>query len=396
MMGRTLYLEGTFGISGAMAVAALLDLGAEEETLRAALSDLPLDGYRIEITRVKRAGTDACAFRVILDAKSDNESCDTENAGYRQDDWTLADVERMINSGKLNKRVREKALLAFRILAEAEEEIHFRKADVVELIVDIVAAAVCMDNLDITEVIVPSLSEGSGSIRCRCGIVPVPLPTVVNIAKRYGIALKLTKEERQMITPEGAALVAAFRTGETLPKQLVIQAVGIGADEGKENASGMLRAMLIEEKKEPGNDVIYKLETNIDDCTGENLGYVMERLLEAGAKDAHYLPVYMKKNRPAYQLDVICDKGDIHKLEEIIFANTTTIGIRRVEMERTILPRRQRIVNTSYGPVEVKCCMLYGEERSYPEYESVAEICRKKGLPYAQVYAEIVAECNNS
>ena len=395
-MGRTLYLEGTFGISGAMAVAALLDLGAEEEMLRAALSDLPLDGYRVEITRVKRAGTDACAFRVILDAKSDNENCDTENAGYRQDDWTLADVERMINSGKLNKRVREKALLAFRILAEAEEEIHFRKADVVELIVDILAAAVCMDNLDITEVIVPSLSEGSGSIRCRCGIVPVPLPTVVNIAKRYGIALKLTKEERQMITPEGAALVAAFRTGETLPKQLVIQAVGIGADEGKENASGMLRAMLIEEKKEPGNDVIYKLETNIDDCTGENLGYVMERLLEAGAKDAHYLPVYMKKNRPAYQLDVICDKGDIHKLEEIIFANTTTIGIRRVEMERTILPRRQRIVNTSYGPVEVKCCMLYGEERSYPEYESVAEICRKKGLPYAQVYAEIVAECNNS
>ena len=141
----------------------------------------------------------------------------------------------------------------------------------------------------------------------------------------------------------------------------MIQAVGIGADEGKENASGMLRAMLIEEKKEPGNDVIYKLETNIDDCTGENLGYVMERLLEAGAKDAHYLPVYMKKNRPAYQLDVICDKGDIHKLEEIIFANATTIGIRRVEMERTILPRRQRIVNTSYGPVEVKCCMLYGE-----------------------------------
>lgn len=395
-MGRTLYLEGTFGISGAMAVAALLDLGAEEEMLRAALSDLPLDGYRVEITRVKRAGTDACAFRVILDAKSDNENCDTENAGYRQDDWTLADVERMINSGKLNKRVREKALLAFRILAEAEEEIHFRKTDVVELIVDIVSAAVCMDNLDITEVIVPSLSEGSGSIRCRCGIVPVPLPTVVNIAKRYGIALKLTKEERQMITPEGAALVVAFRTGDTLPKQLVIQAVGIGADEGKENASGMLRAMLIEEKKEPGNDVIYKLETNIDDCTGENLGYVMERLLEAGAKDAHYLPVYMKKNRPAYQLDVICDKGDIHKLEEIIFANTTTIGIRRVEMERTILPRRQRIVNTSYGPVEVKCCMLYGEERSYPEYESVAEICRKKGLPYAQVYAEIVAECNNS
>ncbi len=127
----------------------------------------------------------------------------------------------------------------------------------------------------------------------------------------------------------------------------------------------------------------------MDDCTGEALGYVMERLLEAGARDVHYIPVYMKKNRPAWQLNVICDQGDIPEMERIIFSETTTIGIRRVEMERSILSRRQMRVKTDYGEAVVKVCDGPGGKRYYPEYESVDRICREYGLPYRTVFEKL-------
>ena len=133
-------------------------------------------------------------------------------------------------------------------------------------------------------------------------------------------------------------------------------------------------------------DRICKLESNIDDCTGEELGYVMEKLFEAGARDVHYIPVYMKKNRPAWQLNIICDVKDIPKLEQIVFNQTTTIGIRRIMMERSVLQRREITVQTEYGKARVKVCELEGSSRFYPEYDSVTEICQKSGMGFPQVY----------
>ena len=143
--------------------------------------------------------------------------------------------------------------------------------------------------------------------------------------------------------------------------------------------------MLIEDNSME-SDYIYKLESNIDDCSGEALGFVMERLFEAGARDVHYTPVYMKKNRPAYQLNVVCKEEDISKLEEIIFQETTTIGIRRQRMERTVLNRQIKNVKTSLGEVQVKICELPSGKRFYPEYSSVIEICKSSGLAYQEVY----------
>lgn len=260
-------------------------------------------------------------------------------------------------------------------------------------IVDIIAAAVCVDNLGVDEVIIPALWEGEGTVRCQHGILPVPVPAVTNIVMEYGIPLGKIGEPGEYVTPTGAAIAAAICTSRELPECYRIVGNGLGAGKRDYKRPGLLRALLLE-TEEPvyESDSILKLECNIDDCTGEALGYAMELLLENGARDVHYIPVYMKKNRPAYQLTVICRKEDREKLEAIIFRETTTIGIRYVEMVRTILPRRTEKRQTSYGEVAVKICEGEGEVRITPEYESIREVCRERGLPFQKVYDDVLQE----
>lgn len=424
-MDKKLYLECSSGISGDMTVAALLDLGASEEILRKALESLDLKGYRIAVSRVKKAGLDACDFAVLLDEAHENHDHDMEylhgtavgnvsgdtdekhvhvHDGHAHSHRGLKEIEEIICGGNLTKRARQIALHIFTILAKAEakahgvpvSEVHFHEVGAVDSIVDIVAVAVCIDNLGITDVIVQELYEGRGCIRCQHGVIPVPVPAVVHIAEAYGLKLHIVEEEGEFVTPTGAAVAAALRTTEELPERFRILRSGIGAGKRNYSRPGILRAMLIEDEsgqeKQISRDTVYKLESNIDDCSGENLGYVMERLFEAGARDVHYLPVFMKKNRPAYQLNVICLSEDVPKLEEIIFRNTTTIGIRRIQMERAILEREIRRVPTSLGEAAVKLCSLYGSRRIYPEYESVAAICKQKGLSYQEVYRRVSEE----
>ena len=165
--------------------------------------------------------------------------------------------------------------------------------------------------------------------------------------------------------------------------------IGIGAGKRDYESPGILRAMLIEETG-TDKDWIFRLETNIDDCSGEAMGYVMKRLMKAGAKDVHYIPVFMKKNRPAYELVVLCEECDIPEMEQIIFEETTTIGIRRMEMERTVLKREQMKMKTELGEASVKMCTLpNGKHRCYPEYEDVKKIAKRQGISYDEVYRQI-------
>ena len=207
-------------------------------------------------------------------------------------------------------------------------------------IVDIMSAAVCLDSLkekyNITDVAVSELYEGHGSVRCQHGILPVPVPATANIMETYGLPVHFMEMQGEFVTPTGAAIAAAVRTADHLPGRFRVLAGGVGAGKRNYEKASILRAMIVEALEERG-DVIYKLESNIDDCPGEALGYVMDRLFDAGARDVYYTPIYMKKNRPAYQINVICKEQDISGLEQIIFRETTTIGIRRVEMERTVL-----------------------------------------------------------
>ena len=422
-MGNTLYLECRSGISGDMTVAALLDLGADQEVLMKAMKSLPVQGFRVEISRVVKAGLDVCDFNVILDQAHENHDHDMEylhghshggedsehghhhEKAHEHEHRGMPEIRRIIDGAEITDRARTIAVRIFEILAKAEakahgvpeDQVHFHEVGAVDSIVDIISAAVCLDDLDITETVIPFLCEGKGTVRCQHGILPVPVPAVVNILEAHKIPVEMTGVEGELITPTGAAIAAAIGTSDRLPGRFVIKKTGIGAGKRSYERPSLLRAMLIEEcskTQEEGRaeeDVIYKLETNIDDCTGEALGYVMDRLMEKGARDVHFLPVYMKKNRPAYELAVICDADKVNVLEQTIFQETTTIGIRRIRMERSILPREASTVMLREGELKIKKCLLPdGHMRSYPEYESVIRLAQESGMSFQQVMDEFL------
>lgn len=316
----------------------------------------------------------------------------------------LADVEALIDGTDMTDRARAIAKRIFRIVAEAEakahrlpiEEVHFHEVGALDSIVDIIAAAVCFDNLGITDVIVPALSEGRGTVRCQHGVLPVPVPAVANIAEAHGLTLSIMDVQGEFVTPTGAAIAAALRTSDALPARFHIEKIGCGAGKRAYTARpGFLRAMLITPEESGDRDEALLLESDIDDCTGETLGYVMGRLLDAGARDVHYTPVFMKKNRPAWELAVICGRADAAKLEDIIFRETTTIGIREIPVERAVLPREEITVATPYGEAQVKCCAVGGIVKYYPEYESVKAIAEAGRIPFADAYQMVKDAAEN-
>ena len=435
-MGKTLYLECNAGISGDMMVAALLDLGAEEKVLRQVLETMPVSGYEIQISRVKKAGVDCCDFHVMLDECHENHDHDMEylhghghhhhehidethhhhehtdethshhhdhadethhhhshGEGHHHEHRGMAEIREILASCQMTENARKLAERIFEILAEAEakahavpvEQVHFHEVGAVDSIIDIASVAVCMDNLDVSQVIIPKLCEGCGTVRCQHGILSVPVPAVANILAGYHLPVTFMDIPGEFITPTGAALVAAIKTSGQLPEPVYIDKIGLGAGKRSYERPSVLRAMLIRQG-ESAEDLIVKLESNIDDTSGEVLGYVLERLLEEGARDVHYMPVYMKKNRPAWQLNVLCEEKDVSKMEQIIFEETTTIGIRRQKMERTVLKRENQTVQTEYGEAQLKLCSYGDQQFCYPEYESVAKIAREQGLPFAVIY----------
>lgn len=425
-MKRILYLECYSGISGDMTVAALLDLGAGREALDKALDSIrPLvPGFEVRVTRVQKAGIDACDFNVILDGEHENHDHDMEylhgihhghenghvhthdhenghHDHHHHEHRGMAEITDILNKAELTEGARELALKIFDILAAAEakahnkpvNEVHFHEVGAVDSIVDIMSAAVCIDSLrtqyQVEDIVVSELYEGHGSVRCQHGVLPIPVPATANIMESYGLLVHFMDIRGEFVTPTGAAVAAAVKTRDKLPEKFKIVAGGTGAGKREYEKASLLRAMILEELSGE-TDTVYMLESNIDDCTGEALGYVMDRLFEAGARDVFYTPVYMKKNRPAYQLSVICDEGKIPVLEQIIFAETTTIGIRRVEMGRTVLKREARRADSSFGEISVKVC----GSRIYPEYESLAAVCREKKIPYLEAYDKVFAELN--
>ena len=413
-MSKTLYLECYSGISGDMTVAALLDLGADREVLKESLKSLPVGGFRTEITRVKKSGLDACDFSVILE--QDNHDHDMEYLHGSEKSYTghheythsheyphehrgMKEITEIIQKSEMTARAKKMAMRVFGILAQAEskahgvpvKEVHFHEVGAVDSIVDIAAIAICMDNLDISNVIVPVLYEGTGFIRCQHGQIPVPVPAVTHIAETHKLKLKITDIQGELVTPTGAAVVAAFRTSDRLPEDFTMLKTGIGAGKRQYRCPGILRAMLIRETTDLQiKDIIWKLETDMDDCGGEMMGHVMNLLMANGAREVHYTPIYTKKNRPAYTLTVICKESEREKLENLIFSETTTIGIRRVEMERTILQREIQKKDTPVGTAIVKACTLPdGNIRYYPEYENVAELAERNQLSFRETYDRI-------
>lgn len=318
----------------------------------------------------------------------------------------LQEVIAIIDATDMSAAAKALALKIFDIIADAEAKahaveknaVHFHEVGAIDSIVDIVAIAVCADSLGVENVIVPELCEGRGTVRCQHGVLPVPVPATANIMQCFGFNVRLLPVQGEFVTPTGAAAAAALMTTDELPQSFKILGIGLGAGKRQYERPSILRALLIEDNAQKKNsvnsnalqtDCICQLQSDIDDCSGELLGYTLERLLTAGALDAHYQPVFMKKSRPAWELTVICREEDRAKLEALIFAETTTIGIRRARMERTVLPRRRDVVHTAYGDVAVKRCLLDSGERCYVEYDSAAKLAQEQGVPLQDIYLAV-------
>lgn len=276
-MGKTLYLECNSGISGDMTVGALIDLGADKEVLNKVLSTVNIEGFEIKYSRVKRAGLDCQDFDVVLDKEHDGNDHDMEylyghthehedhhehhedhhhehHHDHHHEHRGLKEITEIIDSAAMTDNARKIAKRIFEILADAESkahgvpvnEVHFHEVGAVDSIVDVISIAVCIDNLDVDKVIVPKLYEGHGTVRCQHGILPVPVPAVTNIVTDHKISLEILDVKGELVTPTGAAAVAALRTDETLPKEFKIKKVGMGSGKRDYGLAGFVRAMIIE------------------------------------------------------------------------------------------------------------------------------------------------------
>ena len=388
-MDNVLYFECFSGISGDMAVAALIDLGADKDILINGLKSLNISGYNINISRGQKYGIRACIFDVILD--------EVEHI-HRN----INDIFEIIDKSAISDNAKVIAKKIFNIIAEAEaeahgkpiNEVHFHEVGAIDSIIDIVGVAICIDNLGIKRFIFSDIYEGKGFIKCQHGILPIPVPAVLNIFSKYNLNMKIIDNDSEMITPTGAGIAAALLNEDNLPDAFNVRKVGIGAGKKDFKNANILRVLLLEFKDVHIKEMIV-FDTNIDDSTPEAIAYVMEKLFENGANDVFFTPIYMKKNRPAIKLSVICDNSYYDKLSDIVFKNLTTIGIRKYSIDRDILEREIINFKSSIGECKVKVCKSHTSNQVYlyPEYEDIKILCDKNNIGFDECINIIKYEC---
>ena len=380
---RIAYFDTFSGISGDMTVGALLALGVSLDALRAELAKLPLSGYQLSQSERVQSGIRATKFEVVV----------SEPLGER----SFRAIARMLQTSELNPQVKETALRIFTVLAEAEgrvhgvatEAVHFHEVGAVDSIVDIVGAAFGLHTLGIERVYASALPMGKGFVPSRHGILPIPGPATVELLK--GWPVRFEDGPAEMVTPTGAAILAAVAQHEAVP-QLDLSAVGYGAGERTlPDRPNLLRVVLGNARETPREEQLLVLETNIDDLNPELYEHVMECLFAAGARDVFLAPIQMKKNRPGVLLWVLGEIADRDKLSTILFAETSTLGIRSYPVTRAALRRESKEVATPYGNVRVKLAFSPdGRVNVAPEYEDCKHLAREKAVPLKLIYEAAV------
>jgi uncharacterized protein (TIGR00299 family) protein len=376
-----LYLEPVGGIAGDMFLAAALDLGVSLEALEAPLRTLGLGEWSFRRTRQTRHDLTGTHVAVVV-----------PEAGHAH--RGLVDIEALIATSQLSDEAKLRATRVFRLLGEAEakvhgvplETLHFHEVGAVDSIVDICGAAVALELLENPQVYVAPPPLGSGTVRIAHGMVPVPVPATLELLRECPVRFEGVGE---LTTPTGAALLRAFAQFEP-PPQLVIERVGYGlGTKDLPDRANVLRASLGRSTATaPADSQCWVLECNLDDCTPQVLGFLVEHLLAAGALDAWVLPAVMKKGRPGHLLGVLVEGARKATLTELVLRESTTLGVRSTAVDRTTLDRRVDSVSTPWGPVRVKVGLLEGAVvNAAPEFEDCRALARSKGVPLKDVQA---------
>ena len=385
---RIAYFDCFSGISGDMVLGALVDAGASLESLRRELGKLPIGGYELTSRSVMRGGLSGTKVDVLVEKHSGSAH---EHHHHRN----LKDILDLLNASTLEEGVRRRAEQVFQRLAEAEarvhdtsvEEVHFHEVGAVDAIVDIVGSSIGLELLGIQEVVGSPVPVGSGMVECAHGRLPVPAPAVVELLKGYRLAG--TDLVGELTTPTGAAILTTLASECGPMPSMTAELVGYGAGEKEfESHPNLLRIVIGEDATSESADVVWRLETNIDDMNPEFLGHVFDRLLAEGALDVFATPVQMKKGRAATQLVVLCPAYQKDAMERILFAETTTFGVREMLCHRRKLTRRLVKVQTEFGELTVKVGSLEGRVcTAAPEYDRCREVARERGVPLKEVYA---------
>jgi len=379
---KTLYLDCPMGISGDMFLAALIDLGVDPKMILRELKKLPVDRIDIEIKKVARHSITGTAFKVRL-----------KEAHHHR---TFRDIKKIINESPLAPAVKALSTAIFKVIAESEgkihgikaDEVHFHEIGAMDSIIDICGAAIAVDSLKVSRIVSSPIALGTGWARTMHGTIPIPAPATLEILK--GVPVAASTAPFELTTPTGAAIVKTLASSfGPMPSMTIDQAgYGVGKKDFKESAN-LLRAVIgtaSGNKAAEGTERLTVLETNIDDMSPQVAGYLLEKLLSSGALDAFYTPVQMKKGRPGVLLTVLTDSGNKDSLLDMIFAESTTIGVRAHEVERHCLERKSAKVKTPYGTVKVKLALRKGRVMNIqPEYEDCKAAAEKKGVPLKQV-----------
>jgi len=392
---RISYLDTFSGISGDMTVGALLDLGLPIERVRDAVSALELKGVEVWAERTERSGITATKFQVRVHGRHpDTPEGRAGDHGHRP----YASIRDLLAASTLERPVRQRALAIFARLAEAEGEVHgvpaerveFHEVGALDAIVDVVGAALGFTHLGIDAVHVGPLPVGRGLVTAAHGPLPVPGPAVVSLLRGWPVCPG--DGDGELVTPTGAAIVAGLgRRGPVPPFRL--EAAGYGAgDRTLADRPNLLRILIGEPLSAVTGDDVVVLEATIDDSSPQIYEHVVEQLLAAGARDAFLEPVLMKKSRPGVTLRVLADPADRDRLAAIVFAETSTIGLRYSTAHRMLLPREERLVETPYGSIRVKVARAPdGTANVAPEYEDCRALAVAKGVPLKVVHRAALA-----
>ena len=382
------YFDCFSGISGDMTVGALLDAGLEIETLEKELNKLGLSGYQLEVNKVVKKGISATQFKVKI----------KEEGVERR----FKDILDIFEKSKLNEEIKKETKKIFFNIAQAEskihrkdiDRIHFHEIGGLDSIIDITSAVIGIKTLGIEEIYSSALPVGKGFVKCAHGLIPVPAPATLELLKN--IPIYSGGIESEMITPTGAAIISTLAKNFGERPLMKIERIGYGAGEKEFAIPNLLRVSIGEKVLNDGilkdgyvNDEAVLIETNIDDMNPEFYDYIMEQLFSQGALDVFLTPIQMKKNRPAHMLSVVVYEQDLREMLEVLFSESTTLGVRIREIKRLRLAQQNFIAETKYGKIKVKVGIFEGEIKNIaPEYEDCMKMAKQHQVPLKEVYEE--------